>query len=99
MSEEIPMYCYLYFYYAVHYGFITIDTERIEVEIRLRSSLSDSEKKELKAKLVKEHDTNRDADHLDITHCPRCGIHLSTVIDINKGVHAGQYSSKEGWER
>jgi hypothetical protein len=40
-----------------------------------------------------------DADHFLIIHCPWCGIHLSTVIDFDKGVHAGQYSSKEGWER
>ncbi len=63
MSEEIPMYCCLAFSYAVHYGFITIDTERIEAEIRLQSSLSESEKKELKAKLVKEYNTNMDTDH------------------------------------
>ena len=70
MSEEIPMYCCLAFSYAVHYGFITIDTERIIVEIRPQSLLSDSEKKELKTKLVKEHNTNMDADHLEIINCP-----------------------------
>jgi hypothetical protein len=48
-EQEIPMYCCLCFSHAVHYEFITIDTEPIEVEIRLRSSLSDSKKKENKS--------------------------------------------------
>ena len=99
MSEEIPMYCCLYFSDAVHYGLITIDTERIEVDIRLRSSLLNSEKKELKTKLIEEHNTHMDADHFFIIHCPWCGVHLSTVIDYDRGAHAGQYSSKEGWEK
>ena len=60
------------------------------------------EKKELKAKLREEHNAHMDADHFFIRHCPYCpwcGIHLSTVIDFDKGADAGQYSSKEGWER
>jgi hypothetical protein len=44
-SEEIQMYCCLPFSYAVKYGLITINTERIEVEILLKSSLPESEKK------------------------------------------------------
>jgi hypothetical protein len=54
-KEEIPMYCCLAFSYAVHYGFITIDTEWIQVEIRLRSALSDSKKKEIIDKLYEQH--------------------------------------------
>ena len=98
-EEEIPMYFCLTFSYAVHYGFITIDTERIQVEIRLQSSLSDTEKKEIRDKLYEQHITNINADYFHIIHCPWCGTHVSTVIDFDKGVHAGQYTSKEGWER
>jgi hypothetical protein len=47
-EEEIPMYCCLAFSYAVNYGSIAIDTEWSQVE---QSSLSDSEKKEIRDKL------------------------------------------------
>jgi hypothetical protein len=47
-EEEIPMYCCLTFSYAVNYGSIAIDTEWSQVE---QSSLSDSEKKEIRDKL------------------------------------------------
>ena len=43
--EEIQMYCCLPFSYAVKHGLIKINTERIEVEISLKSSLSEGEKK------------------------------------------------------
>jgi hypothetical protein len=32
-------------------------------------------------------------------HCPWCGTHVSTGIDFDKSIHAGQYRSKEDWER
>jgi hypothetical protein len=54
-TEEIPMYCCLPFSYTVKYGLITIDYDRILIEIPIRSSLSDNENKELKDKLQKEH--------------------------------------------
>jgi hypothetical protein len=47
MSKEIPMYCCLPFSYAVHYGIIKIDMERIEVKLSLKSSLSEGERKEI----------------------------------------------------
>jgi len=53
MNEEIPMYCCLTFSYAVYYGFITIDTERIEVEISLKSALSENEKEEIGDNCIK----------------------------------------------
>jgi hypothetical protein len=99
MSEEIQTYCCLPFSYAVHFGLITIDTESIVVEIRLHSTFTDSRKKEIWDKLYKQQITNITADFFQIIHCPWCGIHLSTVIDFDKGSHAGQYSSKAGWER
>jgi hypothetical protein len=98
-SEGIPMYCCLPFSHAVHYGFIKIDTHRVEVEISLRSSLTDGEKKEVSDKLSKAHISSIHPDYLWIIYCPWCGTHVSTVIDFDKGIHAGQYSSKEDWER
>jgi hypothetical protein len=62
-------------------------------------TLSDTRKKEIRDKLYKQHISNINADYFQIIHCLWCGVHLSTVIDFDKGVHAGQYSSKDGWER
>lgn len=99
-QQEIPMYCCLIFSYAVKYGFITIDYERIEVEISLKSLLSESEKEEIWNELNnKAHISNIHPDYFHIIHCPWCGTHVSTVIDFDKSIHAGQYSSKEGWKR
>jgi hypothetical protein len=62
-EEEIPMYCCLPFSYAVNYGSIAIDTEWSQVE---QSSLSDSEKKEIRDKLYEQHITNITADYFHI---------------------------------
>jgi hypothetical protein len=69
------------------------------VEIQLKSSLSDSEKKGIRVRLYEQHITSIDADSFCIIYCPWCGVHLKYVIDFDKGVHAGQYTSKEGRER
>ena len=45
--EEIQMYCSLPFSYSVKFGLIKIDIERTEVEISLKSSLSESEKEKV----------------------------------------------------
>ena len=58
----------------------------------------DSKKKEIRDKLYEQHITNITVDYFHIIYCPWCGTHVSTVIDFDKGIHAGQYSSKEGWE-
>jgi hypothetical protein len=97
-TGEIQMYCCLQFSDAVHYGFIKIDTHRIEVEISIRSSLTDGERKEVMDELSKARISSFHPDYFCIIHCPWCGT-LSTVIDFDKGVHAGQYGSKEVWER
>lgn len=98
VSEEFQMFCCLPFSYAVKYGIINIDYKRNSVEILLRTSLSDNERKEIIDKLYKERIiTHIDPDYLYPIHCPWCGTHVSTVIDFDKGVHAGQYSSKENW--
>ena len=89
---EIQMYCCLPFSYAIKYGLIIINTERIEVEISLKSSLSESEKEEIWDDLYnKANISNIHPDYFYIIHCPWCGTHVSTVIDFDKGVHAGQY--------
>jgi hypothetical protein len=64
MSEEIPMYCYLFFSYAVHYKFIAIDRKRILVEIKLKSPLEDEDdaKKQIRSRLWEKHLTNIDPD-------------------------------------
>jgi hypothetical protein len=102
INEEIEMYCCLPFSYAVKYGLIKINTERIEVEISLKSSRSESEKKEIWDNLYnKAHISNIHPDYFYIIHCPWCGLHLKHAIDfdMSRYVHAGQYSSKENWER
>lgn len=100
IEEEIPMYCCLFFSYAVYYKFITIDRKRILVEIKLKSPLSDDDaKKEIRARLKEKHLTNIDPDYFLIIHCPWCGTHVSHVIDFDRVGRPGQYSSKEGWER
>ena len=96
--EEIQMYCCLPFSYAVKYGLIKINTERVEVEISLKSSLSESEKEEIWDELYKVNITNIHPDFFFIIHCPWCGTHVSTVIDFEKSIHAGQYNRKENWE-
>ena len=104
-DEEIPMYCCLTFFYAVKYGFITIDYERNSVEIPLRNLTDDKNKKQeiiLKLKKAKERVLNShiDPDYLYPVHCPWCGLHLNYAVDFEKGwSKEGQYSSKEGWER
>jgi hypothetical protein len=98
-NEEIQMYCCLPFAYPVKYRFITLDYDRNSIEISFKSSLSESEKKEIWDKLYNEHITNIHPDYIDIIHCPWCGTHVSTVIDFDKGSKLGQYSSKENWER
>lgn len=98
-GEEIPMYCCLHFSYAVKYGLITIDYEHNSIETPLKSSLSESQKKEIWDKLVNENITHIHPDYFYPVHCPWCGIHLKHVIDFDKCVKIGQYSSKEGWEK
>ena len=100
--EEIQMSARLPFSYAVKYGFITIDTERVEVKISLKSSLSESEKEKVWDELYnKANISNIHPDYFYIIHCPWCGLHLKHAVDfdMSRYVHAGQYSSKEGWER
>lgn len=100
--EEIQMYCCLPFSYAVKYGLITINTERIEVEISLKSSLSEDEKKKIWDELYnKANISNIHPDYFYIIHCPWCGLHVKHAVDfdMSRYVHAGQYSSKENWER
>jgi hypothetical protein len=102
VSEEFQMYCCLPFSYAVKYGLIKINTERVEVEISLKSSLSEGEKKEIWDELYnKANISNIHPDYFYIIHCPWCGLHLKHAVDFDmtRYVHAGQYSSKEGWER
>jgi hypothetical protein len=70
MSEEIPMYCCLFFSYAVHYKFITIDRKRILVEIKLKSPLEDDAKEQIRSGLWEKHLTNIDPDYFLIIHCP-----------------------------
>jgi hypothetical protein len=84
MSEEIQMYCCLPFSYAVKYGFITINTERIEVEITLKSSLSESEKEEIWDELYnKANISNIHPDYFYIIHCPWCGTHVSKTLTFS----------------
>jgi hypothetical protein len=45
-------------------------TERIEVEISLKTSLSESEKKEIWDNLYRAHITNIDPGYFCIIHCP-----------------------------
>jgi hypothetical protein len=99
-DEEIPMYCCLVFSCAVHFGFISVDTGRIECLVQLKSSQSQSEKVEIETRLREElHITNIHSDNFHLIYCPWCGTYLPNVIDYDKGHHAGQYSRKEGWER
>jgi hypothetical protein len=80
--------------------FITIDYKHNSIEILLRTSLSDNERKEITDKLYKERIiTHLKPDYLYPVHCPWCGIHLKHVIDFDKCARDGQYSSKEGWKR
>jgi hypothetical protein len=76
-TEEIQMYCCLQFSYAVHYGFIKIDTHRIEVEISIRSSLTDGKRKEVMDELSKAHISSFHPDYFCIIHC------LWTTVDIS----------------
>jgi hypothetical protein len=101
MSEEIAMSCWLPFSSAAKYGLIKIDMEHTEVKTSLKSSLSEEEKKEIWARLFEARITNIHPDHFYIIHCPWFGLHVKHAIDfdISRYVHAGQYSSKEGWER
>jgi hypothetical protein len=99
LDEDLPMYCCLPLSYAVKYGIITINMERVEVKLSLKSTLSESEKKEIWNGMYKAHIKNIHPDYIQIVHCPWCGVHMNTVIDFDKGIHAGQYSSKKGWER
>ena len=69
----------------------TLDYDRNSVEISFKSSLSESEKKEIWDKLYNEHITNIHPDYIDIIHCPWCGTPVSTVIDFDKGSKLGQY--------
>ena len=48
----------------------TLDYDRNSVEISFKSSLSESEKKEIWDKLNNEHITNIHPDYIDIIHCP-----------------------------
>jgi hypothetical protein len=99
-NEEIQMYCCLPFSYAVKYGFITIDYKHNSIEILLRTSLSDNERKEITDTPYKERIiTHLEPDYLYPVHCPWCGLHLKHVIDFDKCARDGQYSSKENWER
>jgi|SRR5918996_2274274 hypothetical protein len=100
-AEELPMYCCLFFSYAIKYGLIKIDYERNAIEIPLKSSLPEGEKKEIWDKLYKQHISNIHPDYFSIIHCPWCGLHMNHVVDFDKCsyIHAGQYSSKEDWER
>jgi hypothetical protein len=97
------MYCCLPFSYAVKYGIVKVDTERIEVKLSLKPdpNLSETEKERISDTLYNNHIINLDPDldFLYIIHCPFCGVHMNTVIDFDKSIHAGQYSSKENWER
>jgi hypothetical protein len=95
------MYCCLPFSYAVRYGIIKIDMDHIEVELSIKSTLSESEKKEIWNRMCKVHITNIHPDYIHIVHCPWCGVHMNTVIDYDEDLHAhaGQYSSKEEWDR
>jgi hypothetical protein len=94
------MYCCLVFSYAVHYGFISIDTESIQCLVRLQSSKSQSEKAEIQTKLMKEYQIfGMNSDYFHLIYCPFCGTYLPSVIDYDKGHHVGQYSSKESWEK
>jgi|SRR5918996_213671 hypothetical protein len=99
MDEDIPMYCCLPFSYAIKYALIKVDYEHNAIEISLKSSLSEGEKRELSNRLSKAHIMHIHPDYFYIIHCPWCGVHMRHVIDFDKCVHAGQYSSKEGWER
>ena len=99
MSEEIPMYCCLFFSYAVRYKFITTDRKRILVEIKLKSPLEDDANKEIRSRLWEKHLTNIDLNYFLIIHCTWCGTHVSHVVDFDKVGRPGKYSSKEGWEK
>jgi hypothetical protein len=50
-EEEIQMYCCLPFSYVVKFGIIIIDTERISVELSLKSILSEPEKENIWSEL------------------------------------------------
>jgi hypothetical protein len=57
--------------------------------------LSNSEKKEIRDKLYEQqYITNISSDYFHIVYCPWSGTHVSTVIDLDKDVHAGHIPAK-----
>jgi hypothetical protein len=60
--------------------------------------LSDKEKKKIYDRLYKAHISNIHP-IIFILVIVHGGVHVNHVIDFGKGIHAWQYSSKEGWKR